>query len=356
MKHRQNRFLSFLLIIIAVIAFFFIAYISGSFPIYNNYIDRGISFVKNLFSSNESEKNDDTESSSPETTFYMTSDESEIISKIDLSGKKPVFYGAYTYTPSDKAESSSNHGLKDFDRGVFSIKTEYFTYNSEWKYISDPFVAYPYFALFTGEPQLHLFHFETGLIYNCALPVYPDQILLFDSDSLVFSGRDGNTYRFLFKDEEEAPLKEKAALKSPKELFTPEEKCQSAIKARLDMWTDKKLEELPSISFFPASSKGLSSPYDIASGLAIYAYSPVTQGKYKVGFMDENGKWEDCHAFVFVFLSDGEMLSMSFEYYADKPYVEVSLSDKELYYFVYGSIQGVEIPENTRVGIEGPLS
>ena len=318
---------------------------------FNGIVDSVINRVASLFGN---QFTDEPNKDDLDEYFEEFTDDFENLPEIDISQKNPVFCGKYS-----GSTANFPSGIPDarwFKVSDYEVRAKRFSHSSEWKYISESYVFCKFFAIFTGEPELQIFDITSGLIYKCDVPVYPDKILCFDEKSLVFSGRDGESYYFsftgekLFNNNTEAP-------KSMKDFFTPDEKCTAAIKSRLDMWTDKKIDKLPPVSFFPTSSGSNTSvtscSYDSEDGLAIYVYSPSVQGKYRIGFTDENGAWSDCSAFVFVFLQDGEMLSMSFEYYADKPQVEVHLSDKEIYYFVCGNMNDSVIPENTRIAVKG---
>ena len=353
MKSKRAKFFSVLLILIACAAFFLFVYKAGKFPGFNRFVDSAISLIK---SSSEKESYSATNESlevAPLAPTHVSPDLLAKLQKIDLSNKKAVFDGVYSGYYNENASSDVNVAVLQNDG--FSVMTESYTYDSDWRYVSNPYTCFPYAAVFTGEPELQLFEYETGLFYSCPVPVYPDEVLLFSSEELIFKGRDENTYRFLFKDASSKTTEKE--IKTPKQFFVPDSKCEAAIKSRLEMWNEKKIDKLPPVSFFPVYSddNNTSALYDAAAGLSVYAYSPVEQGKYKIGFMDANENWSDCKAFVFIFLSDGEMLTMSFEYYADKPYTEVSLSAKELYYFVCGNAAETEIPENTRFGLKGPI-
>ena len=348
MKKSQNNFLIVLVIFLASIALLFFVYKAGTFSHYNALVDHVIGDIAGLFGA-RSKISMDNDESSEDFNEFPDIDFSEY-SDIDIAEKNPVFCGRYSVS----APASAEKVQAWFKTSDFDVRARCFSYKSEWRYIAEPFVFGKYFAIFTGEPELQIFNYSSGLIYSCPVPVYPDKILFFDENLLVFAGRDGETYYFSFTGEPMSDANNSEIRKSPKEYFYPDEKCTAAIKSRLDMWTDKKVDKLPAVSFFPAGTDvGTSALYDIESGLSVFAYSPALQGKYKVGFADADGAWSDCSAFVFVFLQDGEMLSMSFEYYADKPQVEVNLSDKEIYYFVCGNMSTSEIPENTRIAIRG---
>lgn len=351
---KSHNFLVVLIFFLALIGLLFFVYKVGTFTYYNQIVDDIIGRIAGLFGKQfDAEAHND--GSSEYIEEFAEIDETAY-PDIDIAHKNPVFCGIYSLSlPNNLAEPSADNADKVlFKVEDYEVRARHFSNKSEWRYITEPCVFGKYFAVFTGEPELQIFNISTGMIYKCETPAYPEKILRFDEDILVFTGRDGETYYFSFTGE---PLKttKTETNKTPKDLFYPDEKCSSAIKSRLDMWTDKKIDKLPSVSFFPAEngSASTSALYDTETGLSVYAYSPTVQGKYKVGFADENGAWSDCSAYVFVFLQDGELLSMSFEYYADKPQVEVNLSDKEIYYFVCGSMSESEIPENTRIAVRG---
>jgi hypothetical protein len=348
-KKNHNGFVG-LLIFLALIAMLTFVYMVGTFSHFNSFVDSIISGVAGLFGK-QIEQDVITEDEAENFDELIIVD-TEDYPEIDISQKNPVFCGKYignTDTFSIKRPNATLFKVTGFD-----VKTKHFSYSSGWKYISEPVMFSKYLAIFTGEPELQIFDITSNLIYSCAVPVYPDKIVHFDSDIIIFNGRDGNTYYFEWNGKTAINKEDASTRKSPKEMFNPDSKCSAAIKSRLDMWTDKKIDKLPSVSFFPTGNEsGTTTLYDSSTGLSIYAFSPLEQGKYKIGFAEENGTWSDCRAFVFVFLQDGEMLSMSFEYYADKPQVEVSLSDNELYYIVCGNMDGVEIPENTVIAVKG---
>ncbi|MCR4939363.1 MAG: hypothetical protein K5930_04550 [Treponemataceae bacterium] len=357
MKNNRKGFLIALLLFLLLAAFLFIAYKLETFAFYNEFVD-------NLFLSDKEEtegRNSENESSvtlkeNVSLPPLSELEEEKKLAGIDLTGKNLLFAGIFDGDVT--SNSSDTPSPVDIMNNGYSLKTDFFNYVSKWKFISPPYYCNPYIAVFTGEPELLIFDRKERLKYSCPVAVFPDRILEFNSERLVFTGRDGNSYYFVFRDSSDDIPEPIDPSKTPKQFFVPDEKCQSAIMSRLEMWTDKEIEALPPLSFFPAadSSGNVSAEYDISTGLSVYTYSPLSQGRYKVGFMDQNGNWSDYQAFVFVFLSDGEMLNMSFEYYADRPYVETSLSDNELYYFVFGSITEGEIPEKTLVGVKGPLS
>ena len=361
MKKSFKSFLIVSIVLLLLIGLLFFVYKTKSFSGYNQLVDRIISSVTGLFGTHT--ENNVSESDSAEDFYEFADIDFSEFPDIDITKKNPVFCGHFYGSISDlfdDNESETMSRLPDtslplFKINDFELKAKNFLYNSKWKYIVEPFSFGKYLAVFTGEPELQIFSLTSGMIYECEVPVYPDKILCFNEDALVFSGRDGEKYYFSFTGEPLFAANRGEVRISPKESFYPDEKCAAAIRSRLDMWTDKKIEKLPSVSFFATGTgaAGTSALYDNEAGLAIYAYSPDVQGKYKVGFADEKGIWSNCSAFVFVFLQDGEMLSMSFEYYADKPQVEVNLSDREIYYFVCGAMNDSEIPENTRIAVRG---
>ncbi|MCR4713486.1 MAG: hypothetical protein K5751_03805 [Treponemataceae bacterium] len=361
MKKTFKTFLIICIILLFLIGLLFFVYRAKSFYGYNQLVDRIISSVAGLFGNHA--EIDVSESNSSEDFCEFADIDFSNFPDIDVSQKNPVFSGKFYGLISNLLDDSetetttslSDTGLPLFKISDFELKAKNFLYDSEWKYIVEPFLFGKYLAVFTGEPGLQIFSLSSGMIYECEVPVYPDKILYFNENSLIFSGRDGEKYYFSFTGEPLFATNPGEVRISPKESFYPDEKCAAAIKSRLDMWTDKKIDKLPPVSFFATGSgtAGTSAVYDNETGLSIYAYSPTEQGKYKVGFADEKGTWSNCSAFVFVFLQDGEMLSMSFEYYADKPQVEVNLSDREIYYFVCGAMNDSEIPENTRIAVRG---
>ena len=340
-------------IFLAVVLLLFIVYKAGSFHVYNSIIDGIISKVTSLFSKNNFKSEGFSDISNSTALSAPPSDAlfQETLN-IDITDKKPVFCGTYTGNILEEASKETPGFVTD----KFSVKTEKFSYSFDWRIVSSPCSYGSYLAVFTGEPVLNIFNWSKGLVYTCTVPVYPDSIKYFNQDILVFNGRDGNTYYFDLNGKTPDKLEEKK-VKTPKQFFEPDVKCTASILSRLEMWTDKKIEKLPHISFFPTDSttgmQNTSSLYDKDLSLEIYAYSPQIQGRYKIGFADENGSWSTFPAFVFVFLHDGELLTMSFEYYADKPQVEVQLSDNELYYFVCGSMDNSEMPENTCIAVKG---
>ena len=349
MKKNHSGFVG-LLNFLALIAMLTFVYMVGTFSHFNSLVDSIINGIAGLFGK-QIEKEVVTEDEAEHFDELIITD-IEDYPDIDITQKNPVFCGRYTGNTDILRISQPNASL--FKVTGFDVKTKHFSYSSGWKYISEPVMFSKYLAIFTGEPELQIFDITSNLIYSCVVPVYPDKIVHFDADIIVFSGRDGNTYYFDLNGKTVKNNENKKTIKTPKEMFNPDSKCTAAIKSRLDMWTDKKLDVLPAVSFFPTETdSGTTALYDSSTGLSIYAFTPAEQGKYKIGFAEENGTWSDCRAFVFVFLQDGEMLSMSFEYYADKPQVEVSLSDNELYYIVCGNMDGVEISENTVIAVKG---
>ena len=351
---KSHNFLLVLIFFLALIGLLFFVYKAGTFSYYNQIVDDIISRVSALFGKQFDDEPD--KDIPPEYIEEFAEIDEGAYPDIDFTHIKPVFCGKYSapVTNNQADKSAENKDTSLFKVNDFEVRAKHFSYSSEWRYITEPYVLGKYFAIFTGEPELQVFNISSGMIYKCDVPAYPDKILRFDEQMLIYSGRDGETYYFILNGE---PLKtaNDGMKKTPKDIFYPDEKCSSAIKSRLDMWTDKKIDKLPSVLFFPSEngSASTSALFDSEAGLSVYAYSPSVQGKYKVGFTDENGVWSDCSAYVFVFLQDGELLSMSFEYYADKPQVEVNLSDKEIYYFVCGIMSESEIPENTRIAVKG---
>lgn len=353
MKKKNRTFLLILLFILIAFFLLFFVYKIGSFSNYTAFVDDMIGRIKSIPGTNDKKSETDGQISGDSEASNLKPDNSFLMTdNVDITRKNPVFCGLYDGT----AKEPVSNDTPGFITEPYNIRTEKFSYESEWKFITAPCSYGSYMAVFTGEPALNIFSWFDGLLYSCSIPVYPEKIIFFDSDLLVFNSRDGGTYYFDLNGDTHFPSDSKTT-NSLKQLFEPDAKCASSIISRLEMWTDKKMSKLPPVSFFPAETasglKNTSSLYDRESALVIYVYSPPVQGRYKVGFADENGNWSSSGAFVFVFLQDGEMLSMNFEYYADKPQVEVNLSENEFYYFVCGSSEGIEIPENTHIAVRG---
>lgn len=122
--------------------------------------------------------------------------------------------------------------------------------------------------------------------------------------------------------------------------FMPDEKALSSLLMRLSNWLPDNEGDLPALQFFP--------PEDLAGYTAFpvkedepsfFVFSPETSGLYTLYIANEDRRLVKEHAFVALFLDDGELKQVSLDYTSDRPAVEITLSDREVYYVLTGFFQ-----------------
>ncbi len=122
--------------------------------------------------------------------------------------------------------------------------------------------------------------------------------------------------------------------------FMPSEKALSSLLMRLSNWLPDNEGDLPSLQFFP--------PEDLAGYTAFhvkedepsfFVFSPEASGLYTLYIADQDRSLVKEHAFVALFLDDGELKQVSLDYTSDRPAVEVTLSNREVYYVLTGFFQ-----------------
>lgn len=214
---------------------------------------------------------------------------------------------------------------------------------STWEYHGDfPIVSQP--SLFAdslvfidAEPKLVQLDIQSGRVINTQFsPAYPDKTAAILNNSYIFSARNGSTYAFDFLPSRlEIPKITQNDLQFSS-LFAYDEKIKNTLQNMLSSWMGTS--DIVNLQA-PLLLADFQSPYliPIRTGeILVFAYTPQEQGTYTVGLSDENGIWLTTQAFSSVFTSQGNLLSVSIDYIADKPQTSLHLSPNEFYYIAVG--------------------
>ncbi|MCQ2982245.1 MAG: hypothetical protein MJ178_05790 [Treponemataceae bacterium] len=139
--------------------------------------------------------------------------------------------------------------------------------------------------------------------------------------------------------------------------LTPKDNAARLILAGFKNWAGDTRLTLPAISFFyPRNTDGTwSLPVDDYEPRLI-PFSPAEQGMYTIGLAQEKGSMIEALAYVAVFEESGELLAVSVDYHADRPFVSLHLRDDRIYYIAQGWFTDENpIPEQTVLRVQEAL-
>ena len=122
--------------------------------------------------------------------------------------------------------------------------------------------------------------------------------------------------------------------------FMPDEKALSSLLMRLSNWLPDNEGDLPALQFFPPEDLAGYTAFPVKEAEpSFFVFSPETSGLYTLYIADKDRQLVKEHAFVALFLDDGELKQVSLDYTSDRPAVEVTLSNREVYYVLIGFFQ-----------------
>ena len=186
--------------------------------------------------------------------------------------------------------------------------------------------------IFTGESILN----SENKIYS---PVYPSGKTFANKNSFIFEGKNQKLFSLNFSDIENSELQNyKVNNKVDFSVFDISEEAKTHIKDYISNWLSLENDfDLPEVQIIPS---GIASVPLADEDLIIFAYCPSWSGIKTVGLCDENLEWIKSYTFISIFNDEGEMLSVSMDYVADKPQLELhhSTTDTNFYYIVIGKL------------------
>ena len=180
--------------------------------------------------------------------------------------------------------------------------------------------------------------FSDEISKNLFSPIYPTGNIFANSNGFVFEGRDKNIYVLSFTNEIDNLKIQQEYYIDATSFFEISEEAKNHIKDYVSNWMSLSGEfELPQIKIIPDGINPI--PLE-DEDLIIYAYCPDWSGIKTVGLCDENSSWINSYTFISIFTNDGELRSVSMDYVADNPQLELhhSESDSNFYYFVIGKL------------------
>ena len=160
-----------------------------------------------------------------------------------------------------------------------------------------------------------------------------------NKNSFIFEGKNQKLFSLNFSDIENSELQNYITNnKVDFSVFDISEEAKTHIKDYISNWLSLENDfDLPEVQIIPS---GISAVPLSDEDLIIFAYCPSWSGIKTVGLCDENLEWIKSYTFISIFNDEGEMLSVSMDYVADKPQLELhhSTTDTNFYYIVIGKL------------------
>ena len=186
--------------------------------------------------------------------------------------------------------------------------------------------------IFTGKSILN----SENKIYS---PVYPSGKTFASKNSFIFEGKNQKLFSLNFSDIQNSELQTfKKNNKLDFSIFDISDEAKSHIKDYISNWISLENDfDLPEVQIIPSELSAVPLSDD---ELIIFAYCPSWSGIKTVGLCDENSEWIKSYTFISIFTDEGEMLSVSMDYVADNPQLELhhSSTDTNFYYIVIGKL------------------
>ena len=186
--------------------------------------------------------------------------------------------------------------------------------------------------IFTGESILN----SENKIYS---PVYPSGKTFANKNSFIFEGKNQKLFSLNFSDIENSELQNYITNnKIDFSIFEISEEAKTHVKDYISNWLSLENDfDLPEVQIIPNKLDPIPLSDD---DLIVFAYCPSWSGIKTVGLCDENSEWIKSYTFISIFTDSGEMLSVSMDYVADKPQLELhhSSTDSNFYYIVIGKL------------------
>ncbi len=137
----------------------------------------------------------------------------------------------------------------------------------------------------------------------------------------------------------------------------PDDSARRLMLAGFKNWAGMDTADIPELSFFyPRNSEGSWTYPVVDYSSRLIPFIPDEQGMYSIGLAQDSGSWISALAFVAVFEENGELLSVSVDYHADRPQVSLHLRDDRMYYIAQGFFTDENpIPEHTVLRVQEAL-
>lgn len=230
----------------------------------------------------------------------------------------------------------------DYDVNLPEVET--WTFENEYPIITslgfyqncivfiDAVLQVHFIDIFTGESILN----SENKIYS---PVYPSGKTFSNKNSFIFEGKNQKLFSLNFSDLENLELQTyKINNEVDFSIFEISEEAKTHIKDYISNWLSLENDfDLPEVQIIPSELNAIPLPDD---DLIVFVYCPSWSGIKTVGLCNENSEWIKSYTFISIFTDSGEMLSVSMDYVADKPQLELhhSSTDTNFYYIVIGKL------------------
>lgn len=223
-------------------------------------------------------------------------------------------------------------------------------YTNQYPVVSLPGIFEDTVIFIDAKPQVTVLDLSTGTVLSKKdIGVFPGEIAFVDAHTYYFQSQTGNWYALDFNAQN--PVSDTLELETSNdqnyvnlgELLQPQKDVFDSIEKKINsLFSGEHNHPIPSTLVYASTASPLNFTADIISPL--FVFSPQEQGIYTIGLCDEKGIWIRDKAFVVLFNSKGDTLSVSLDYVADRPQVTIHLADNELYYLCAGFTQedGIE--------------
>lgn len=223
-------------------------------------------------------------------------------------------------------------------------------YNNQYPVVSLPGIFEDAVIFIDAKPQVTVLDLGAGtVLFKKDIGVFPGEVAFVDACTYYFQSQTGNWYALDFNaqntvsDTLEIEYGNDQNYVDLGELLQPHKEVFESIEKKINsLFSGEHNHPIPSTLVYAPTASPLNFTADIISPL--FVFSPQEQGIYTIGFCDEKGIWIRDKAFVVLFNSKGDTLSVSLDYVADRPQVTIHLADNELYYLCAGFAQedGIE--------------
>ncbi len=234
--------------------------------------------------------------------------------------------------------------LKRFsnDYDLNSPEIETWTFENEFPIITSLAFYQNCIVFIDAVLQVHFIDIFSGIEFQSSnkiySPVYPSGKTFANKNSFIFEGKNQKLFSLNFSDLENTDLQILKNKNTDFSVFNFSDEAKIHIKDYISNWLSLENDfDLPEIKIVPSGIDAIPLSDD---DLIIFAYCPSWSGIKTIGLCDENSEWIKSYTFVSIFTDAGELRSVSMDYVADNPQLELhhSVSDTNFYYIVIGKL------------------